>query len=298
MLVREANHCWVTRAPAKLNLFLEVLGRRDDGYHELETLMVPAELGDELSFQSVAEGDVELECLYPVDAATVRDEIPPGEDNLVVRAVQLVRDRFGVTSGARLRLLKRIPAAAGLGGGSSDAAAALRLANVGWNLGLSADDLAPLAERLGSDVPFFLKPGPAVCRGRGELVEKIDGLGRLQVVVAKPREGLSTARVFDAWRPGSRPVQSSRPLIDALRRGDLFSVGRLLFNRLEATAMGLVPSLRTLAEKLSRIGISNCHMSGSGTSLYGLCQHARQARRAAAWLRGQGEWALATSSRR
>ena len=129
--------------------------------------------------------------------------MPEGPDNLVVRAVELVRRRAGVRRGAKLLLVKRIPAAAGLGGGSSDAAAALVAANEGWRLGRSRDELADWAAELGSDVPFFLAGGPAICRGRGERVEPVAGLGALDFVVVRPPEGLSTAAVYGVVPAGS-----------------------------------------------------------------------------------------------
>src|SRR5271166_3733614 len=167
----------VVQTPAKLNLFFEVLGKRSDGYHEIETLMCPISWYDTLCFRESSSEDLELECQRG-SAASGRigfEEVPRDGRNLVLRAVDLVRRRTGTKQGARLRLIKRIPTAAGLGGGSSDAAAALVAASLGWKLGLSLPELASLAAELGSDVPFFLNRGPAVCRGRGERIEPTPG---------------------------------------------------------------------------------------------------------------------------
>ena len=170
----------VIQTPAKLNLFFEVLGKRSDGYHEIETLMCPIGWYDTLCFRETSSEDLELECQWGSAAGCrgsrrVLKKCRATAENLVLRAVDLVRRRTGTKQGARLRLIKRIPTAAGLGGGSSDAAAALAAANLGWKLGLSLPELAAMAAELGSDVPFFLNRGPAVCRGRGEQIEPTGG---------------------------------------------------------------------------------------------------------------------------
>ena len=163
----------VIQTPAKLNLFFEVLGKRGDGYHEIETLMCPIDWYDTCALKKrrVQSWNWNAGGVQWPAVAAVFEEVPHDGRNLVWRAVDLVRRRTGTKQGARLRLIKRIPTAAGLGGGSSDAAAALAAANLGWSLGLSQAELSALAAELGSDVPFFLYRGAAVCRGRGERIE-------------------------------------------------------------------------------------------------------------------------------
>jgi len=281
----------VVQAPAKLNLFFEVLGKRDDGYHEIETFMVPISLYDTLCFREESSGRVELECRWAPEtwgsSGYRLGNVPQGKENLVVRAVELLRDRAGVSCGASLQLVKRIPAAAGLGGGSSDAAAALVAANRGWNLGWSRPALAELAAELGSDVPFFLADGPAVCRGRGEHVEPVTGMGALHFVVVRPPAGLATAAVYAACRPASDPRPSSL-MLDALSRGNLAGAGRLLVNRLQPAAESLSPWIRQLGNAMARLDVLGHQMSGSGTCYFGLCRHARQARRVARRLQATG----------
>ena len=279
-------------APAKLNLFLEVLDKRSDGFHEIETLMYPVALYDTLVFHDDPGGQsLRLTCqrasLSPAPGEGTSDTLPDGADNLVVRAVELVRQRHGVTRGARLRLFKRIPLAAGLAGGSSDAAAALLAANRVWRLGLSRAELAALAAELGSDIPFFLHGGPAVCRGRGEIIERAEGLGSLHFVVARPPVGLSTADVYRACRPSAKPSRVAG-LIDALRRGSLASAGGSLHNALQAAAETLSPWISRLSREFGQLDFLGHRMSGSGTSYFGLCRHARHARRLAACLRARG----------
>ena len=301
MILHRGTVGTVIHAPAKLNLFFEVLERRNDGYHEIETLMMPINLFDTLYFEEDPSGQVRLDCrkaaaprsLKPSDPSgshgdeTGLGDLPVGGANLVVRAVELLRERAGVRHGAVMRLVKRIPTAAGLGGGSSDAAAALVAANEGWRLGWPRVRLAQVAAALGSDVPFFLGDGPAVCRGRGERIEPVTGLGMLHFVVVRPPVGLATAEVYGACKPAqlARPLA---PLLDAFQEGNLAEAGRLLFNRLTTTAKTLCPWIQRLEDELGRQDCLGHQMSGSGTCYFGLCRHARHARRVARRLQAVG----------
>jgi 4-diphosphocytidyl-2-C-methyl-D-erythritol kinase len=278
----------VVQAPAKLNLFFEVLARRDDGYHEIETVMCPISWFDTLHFRETEEERVSLKCRPVLGAASLGlDAVSEGPENLVFRAVELVRQRAGVRRGAALRLVKRIPAAAGLGGGSSDAAAALVAANEGWRLGRSKEQLAAWAAELGSDVPFFLAGGPAICRGRGEQVQRITGVAPLYFVVVRPPAGLATAAVYGACRPAAKAM-SVESVTVAMQQGDCRQLGRLLHNRLLGAAVQLSPWIPRLQEEFSRLDCLGHGMSGSGTSYFGLCRHARHANRVAERLRARG----------
>lgn len=288
MFIHRVADAWVVRAPAKLNLFFEVLAKRADGYHEIESLMCPIDLFDTLCFRENRTGLIELECWQATGfSAEAANEIPLGRQNLVYRAVELLRERAGASAGASLRLMKRIPAQAGLGGGSSDAAAALILANEGWKLGWKTAELSAVAAEIGSDVPFFLAGGSAVCRGRGEILCREDGLAAMHFVVVRPPEGLSTAAVYGICRPAAAPRQIA-PLTGALRRGDLGEAGGLLFNRLQPAAEQLSPWIDRLRREFAALDFLGHAMSGSGTSYFGLCRHARHARRLARLLDGRG----------
>jgi len=272
----------VIQTPAKLNLFFEVLGKRSDGYHEIETLMCPIGWYDTLCFQKTSSEELELECQWGsvANGGSGFEEVPHDGKNLVLQAVELVRRRTGMKRGARIRLIKRIPTAAGLGGGSSDAAAALVAANLGWKLGLSLPELAAMAAELGSDVPFFLSRGPAVCRGRGERIEPTPGLGLMNFVVVRPPEGLATAAVYGVCRPALSP-RPLEPLLDALRQGNARRAGCLFFNRLQAAAEQLSPWIARLGRLLAGEDCLGHGMSGSGTAYFGLFRSALQARRVA-----------------
>ncbi len=281
----------VVHAPAKLNLFFEVLGRREDGYHDVETLVVPIAWYDTLYFEGDSGEELRFRC-QRVSGPWGRDptwlgDFPEGDRNLVVRAVDLLRRRAGSRRGGRMRLVKRIPTAAGLGGGSSDAAAALAAANASWGLGWSWHELAQLGAELGSDVPLFFARGPAICRGRGDRVVPLGQRGPFHFVVVRPPAGLATADVYRACHPAADP-RSLQPLLDALTRGDWAEVGRRLFNRLEPAARLLSPWIRRLREEFDRTDCVGHQMSGSGTCYFGLCHHALHARRVARRLQARG----------
>jgi 4-diphosphocytidyl-2-C-methyl-D-erythritol kinase len=297
MMIHRSTVGLAVHAPAKLNLFFEVLGKRRDGYHEIETLMVPIGLFDTLSFEEDSPGQIRFECRSvcrgcrrPREIATLAatpDSLPLGEENLVVRAVNVFRRKAEVRRGARVRLVKRIPIAAGLGGGSSDAAAALVAANEVWEVGWSRRQLSEVAAELGSDVPFFLGEGPAVCRGRGERIEPIAAVTSMAFVVVRPPEGLSTAAVYEKCRPAKTP-RPIGPMLDAFGRGDRVEVGRLLFNRLQPVARELSVWIRQLEDALGQEDCLGHLMSGSGTSCFALCRHMRHARRVARRVQATG----------
>lgn len=257
-------------APAKVNLFLEVLGKRPDGYHEIATLMLALDLADELEFAPDETGGLSLTCDDP--ALTV------GPDNLVLRAASRLRTETGCTAGARIRLAKRIPWAAGLGGGSSDAAAALRGLTELWQLGLGPADLARIGSAIGSDVPFFLNGPAAWCTGRGEVVEPVPVGRPLDLVLVKPPAGLATADVYRRLTVPATPVDGEAARA-ALMSGDVEALGRALFNRLQEPAFELNPAVADAHRRVAAAGAAGGLMSGSGSCLFALCRNPSEARR-------------------
>ena len=282
---------WKILAPAKLNLYLEVLGRRADGFHDLETLMVPVRIYDDLSYTPSSEGDLSVRVRAASSKQSNVSLLGEDDDNLVLRAARLAAEYAGVPASGRFDLVKRIPVQAGMGGGSSDAAAALLLVNEAWNLGLNQEQLMTLGAQLGSDVPFFLRPGSAICRGRGELVEAVDRLPRLHFVIAKPPAGLSTPKVFaqlaeDADFVGAETCrQQLSGLVNSLRTGALSAAAGKMSNRLEWAARKLAPWLVQLRELFSRAGCVGQFMTGSGSAYVGVMRSARHARQAAGWMK-------------
>jgi 4-diphosphocytidyl-2-C-methyl-D-erythritol kinase len=306
MYLRRSGSLVEVWAPAKLNLFLEVRQRRNDGFHELETVMTAVSIYDSLYFQPSPTGDLSLACrwAYGVEAQRRADsawreaagDLPAAEDNIVYRAVEQLREAASVKAGARITLVKRIPAAAGVGGASSDAAAALLAANESWQLGWSMERLAEFSASIGSDVPFFFTsagrgPGTAICRGRGELVEPIGHFPRLQFVVVRPRQGLSTAEVYARHTPPEQPW-SAGPLRAAAAARRTPQLAQRLANRLEQAAGSLATSVKQLKCEFDRCQLRGHRMSGSGSSRYGVARHRRHARRVAALLRGRNVGAV------
>lgn len=268
-------------APAKLNLFLEILGRRPDGYHELETLMVAIDLHDTLSFAPDPSGRITLQCDDPA--------LPTGSDNLVVRAAERLRAEAGAPLGVRITLSKAIPAQAGLAGGSSDAATTLLALDRLWNLQTPPDRLDALAGDVGSDVAFFLHGPAALCRGRGERVEPLDLPVALHCVVICPPIGLSTPEVYRHVVVPAEP-RSPEPVLRALEAGDRAALGRALFNRLQEPAERLRPELARVRDALATLSpyLDGHLMSGSGSAYFGLARDLAAAQSAAQQLESLG----------
>lgn len=272
-------------APAKLNLFLEVLGRRPDGFHGIESFMVMVDLFDNLTVHPAAPGELSL----TVDAPGV----PTGPENLVLKAAEALRQSVGCDAGARIHLEKAIPPQSGLGGGSSDAAATLVALNHHWELGLPTSRLDTLAARLGSDVNFFLHGPASICRSRGEDVTPFQPAQTYHCVLVRPDVGMPTAKVFQALHLGENPpVRPIAPFLDAYTSGDPACLGRSLFNRLQATAEAVEPALRPVQDALTVL-VSSRHLdgailSGSGSAYLGLARDRAAADRAARHLSSLG----------
>ena len=283
--------------PAKVNLFLNVLGKRPDGYHDLETVMLAVGLFDTLTFERLDRPDVELSCdLSALGDAQVNaaPALSSGEDNLVVKAARLIRREAAIQSGARIRLVKRIPMQAGLGGGSSDAAATLVALNRLWNAGLSSERLHELAARLGSDVNFFLdSPDLAICRGRGERIEPRPLSRPLWLVLVKPAGGLSTRDVFQEWARtvATSPLDCDR-VIDVINGSDSSDLPHVLWNSLEAPARQLSPEIQATLDRLRSSHRGGLLMSGSGTCCFAVCGSREESETLAGHLSGTGTVAV------
>ena len=262
----------VVAAPAKVNLFLELHGKRPDGYHELRTLLAPVDLYDTLEIQPRDDGELALTCDVP--------GMPTGPGNLVWKAAVELCHAVGVSMGATIHLTKRIPHEAGLGGGSSDAAATLSALNVVWNLNRSVEELTPVAATVGSDVAAFLHAGPTWCCGRGEVVEPVPALRPLDLVIVKPPFGLSTAEVYRSARLPEHP-QSGDALLAALAAGDAEAVGRLMHNRLQPPAFALQPLAVRVYDALLAQAPLGAMLSGSGSCVFALARDREDARRIA-----------------
>ncbi len=267
----------VIAAPAKLNLFLEITGKRPDGYHAIETLMLAVDLYDTLEIQPNESGTIELTCDTP--------GLSTGPDNLVVKAAEALRAHVKRPElGTAIRLTKRIPTQAGLAGGSSDAAATIRGLNRAWQLDRPKAELAAVAATVGSDVAFFLDLPAAWCTGRGEIVAPEHSRSPFHFVLVCPPVGLGTADVFRALQVPSVATVGDAART-AFRSGDPALLGAALFNRLQHPAFGLAPFVEHVYRRLRSLNPTGCLMSGSGSSVFALCQDRTEAIRLAAAFR-------------
>jgi 4-diphosphocytidyl-2-C-methyl-D-erythritol kinase len=267
-------------APAKVNLTLRVVGVRPDGYHDLESVVAAVGLFDRLRFEPADR--LELSC----DAHGV----PSGDDNLVMKAARLLGDAAGLCSGARIYLEKHIPAGRGLGGGSSDAAAALVGLAALWQCGQGPGELACLGARLGSDVPFFFGSPVSVVRGRGERIEPVDAQVRWWLALAWPDYGNPTAQVYAAY-DRLPPPDGGRPGATEILKCLEGAAGRaaaFLVNDLEPAARALRPDGPDVRAILERAGAAAVGMTGSGSACFGLAETEAEARRLADAARAAG----------
>jgi 4-diphosphocytidyl-2-C-methyl-D-erythritol kinase len=255
-------------APAKLNLGLRILGRRADGHHELASVFAPLDLADEIELEVVASDRAGVTLLLSGAPAGV----PADADNLAARAAAAFLAAAGLARSVRIRLTKSIPAAAGLGGGSSDAGAVLRALAACFPDALEEQALARLALGLGADVPYFLAPRPARVGGIGERIQPLARFAPLACLLANPGVPLSTAAVFAAF--DARPVRSP-PAFDR-------ELGLDLANDLEPAAERLCPAIAALRERLRALGARAVGLSGSGPTLFGIFPEAGEAARALA----------------
>ena len=254
---------FVAYAPAKVNLFLEVLRKRSDGFHAIETLILAVNLFDTLEVRRSPKFELNLVCDPP--------ELPTGPANLVYKAAEKLRQATGTSQGATMRLVKRIPHAAGLGGGSSDAALTIVALNRVWNLRLPHNRLLEVAAAVGSDVGFFLTPLAAWCTGRGEVIEPEVVGTELHLVIVKPPVGLSTAEVYNRVTVPPHPV-SGDAIRKALRSGNPDAIAQNLHNRLQASAFAAEPLVETIHRRLTACGPLGVMVSGSGSSEFAVCR--------------------------
>ena len=277
------------RASAKVNLALEVLGKRGDGYHEIATVLQAVDLFDRLTVETA-----DTLSLHADDP-----ELPTDEGNLVMRAARLLQKTAGIEKGARIELQKRIPVAAGLGGGSSDAAATLWGLNRLWGLRWPRPRLQDLAVELGMDVPFFLGTGRAVARGRGERLQTLPGGGGYALVLVNPRAPLSTREVYGRVPAGwHAEATGTARVIEALRRRNVATLAAALTNNLERVVEPVLPVIGRMKAALMAAGALGAIMSGSGPTVFGLARsldHARQVRSRVSRA-GWACWAVRTNS--
>ncbi|PFB80602.1 4-(cytidine 5'-diphospho)-2-C-methyl-D-erythritol kinase [Bacillus anthracis] len=255
----------LVKAPAKINLSLDVLGKRQDGYHEVKMIMTTIDLADRLELMELAEDRIEI--------LSHNRYVPDDQRNLAYQAARLLKEKFNVKKGVSITIEKTIPVAAGLAGGSSDAAATLRGLNKLWNLGLTIDQLAELGAEIGSDVSFCVYGGTAIATGRGEKIEHIKTPPSCWVILAKPHIGVSTADVYGNLKLNRVTHPDVDKMVDVINAGDYKGICDTVGNVLEDVTFAMHPEVARIKAQMKRFGADAVLMSGSGPTVFGLVHH-------------------------
>lgn len=267
------------RAPAKINLTLDVLYKRQDGYHEVEMVMTTIDLADRVELAPREDGQIVVEATASF--------VPQDQRNLAYQAAQLVKEKCGITQGVTITIEKQIPVAAGLAGGSSNAAATIKGLNQLWRLGLRVEEMAELGADIGSDVAFCVYGGTALATGRGEKIKPLPAPPPFWVVLAKPPIGVSTSHIYQQLNLKDVQVRpNTRQMIEALETKDFQLLVQSMGNVLESVTLKEYPLVKRLKEKMEGFGADGVLMSGSGPTVYGLTQRESRAQRLYNGLRG------------
>ena len=281
------------KAYAKINLALDVTSRRDDGYHEVRMIMQTVDLYDTLTFEAFAPEAGEEQIRITTDSG----ELSNGPDNLIYRAARAILDHAGASEGVSIHLEKRIPIAAGMAGGSTDAAATFHGINELLGLGYTTQQLCEMGVKIGADVPYCILGGTALAEGIGEILTGLPEAPKLPLVIAKPEAGMATVSVYRdldriAGWDGEEPatgVGLDHPdvdgMLEAIRRGDADGMVRRLGNVLEEVTIPRLPIVGKIKDELAAAGASGVLMSGSGPTVFAVFDTAEQAEQAAGYLR-------------
>lgn len=266
------------KAPAKINLSLDVLHKRPDGYHEVEMVMTTIDLADRIELSLLNRDSIKIH--------SQNRFVPDDQRNLAYQAALLLKERFNVKQGVSIAIEKTIPVAAGLAGGSSDAAATLRGLNKLWGLGLSLDELATLGAEIGSDVSFCVYGGTALATGRGEIIKQLPAPPTCWVVLAKPFIGVSTAEIYRRLKIDGLTHPNTSEMIHAIKDKDFTKVCNNVGNVLEEVTLGLHPEVAQIKDQMKRFGADAVLMSGSGPTVFSLVEHDSRMHRIYNGLRG------------
>ncbi len=272
----------IVNARAKINLTLDVLGKRADGFHAVEMVMQTVELHDRVILEEIERG---------IEVITDHPLLSDGKSNIAYKAACLLIDKLGISKGVKVTITKNIPVAAGLAGGSTDAAAVLKGLNKLWSLGLSWKQLAEYGSVIGSDVPFCIRGGTALATGRGERILSLPDVPELWMVLAKPLLEVSTAEVYRNFKPEQvieRP--DNQAVINAIHSGDEAAIREGIVNVLESVTLSRYPQVAELKLLMADQGIKLPLMSGSGPTVFGIVDSRAEAERIAGCLKkGRGE---------
>lgn len=249
-------------APAKINLGLNVLAKRADGYHEVDMILQSISLADQLDMEVIPSG---------IELTTNKTDLPGNEQNLVYQAAEQLRKKYKVTQGIRIHLTKNIPLSAGLAGGSSDCAATLRGLNELWDLKLSVEELREIGSQIGSDVAFCISGGTARAKGRGELLTTLPDCPSFYVLLVKPRIGISTAVAYQHFEKNKiQNHPNINGLVHAIQKKDTESIRASIGNIFEEWIPEMYPEVDHILKELKKIGAKGVGMSGSGPTVFAL----------------------------
>jgi 4-diphosphocytidyl-2-C-methyl-D-erythritol kinase len=266
------------KAPAKINLALDVLFKRPDGYHEVEMIMTTVDLADRIELKEIKGNHIQI--------LSHNRFVPDDHRNLAYQAAFILKERFGIKKGVSITIEKNIPVAAGLAGGSSDAAATLRGLNRLWKLGLSMDELAEIGAEIGSDVSFCVYGGTALARGRGEKITHLPAPPKCWVILAKPTIGVSTADIYKRLQTSKMEHPDVPGMISAIMENNYHDVCEGLGNVLEQVTLQLYPEVANIKDQMKTFGADSVLMSGSGPTVFGLVEHDSRMQRIYNGLRG------------
>ena len=266
------------KAPAKINLTLDVLNKRPDGYHEVEMIMTTVDLADRIGLEPRTDEQIRI--------ISADRYVPDDQRNLAYQAAKLLKDTYGIKEGVTITLEKKIPVAAGLAGGSSDAAATLKGLNELWKLNLTPDQLAEHGAKIGSDVSFCVYGGTALATGRGEKIEELPAPPNCWIILAKPSIGVSTADVYGGLKMNEVVHPRTKDMIRAIREKDYELMCDAMGNALEAVTLKLHPEVSMIKEQMMKFGADAVLMSGSGPTVFGVVQHESRVNRIYNGLRG------------
>ncbi len=263
----------VLRSPAKINISLDLTGRRNDGYHLLRTVMQTISLSDIIRMEKLESAQIKISCNVPY--------IPTDERNIVHKIATAFFDYTGIDAGVYVRLKKYIPSGAGLGGGSSNGAAVLEGLCRLYDVTMTKDQRVRLTEKIGADIPFFVYGGTALCEGIGEKVTPLSSLPQCWIVIAKPKASLSTASVFSSLQiPQVFEISSTDTVLEKLEKGDICEIFRYSQNALEDAAIAKCPVIANIKKTMYSQGAVFSMMSGSGSAVYGVFTDRKTARAA------------------
>lgn len=275
-------------SPAKLNLFLEVVNKRPDGYHNIDSIFAAVDLCDEIT--------VELLTCDSINVTTDHPSVPNGENNIIYKAVNELKKAFKISSGVSVCVKKRIPVGGGMGGGSSNAASVIATLCNCWNIDVTKAPVPGIAARLGADVPFFLYgDGLAQCTGIGDQIKKIFSSFEMSFVIVNPCVIINTGEIYRSINLTYAP-NTSKIFIEMFNTSDLLKISKYFFNRMEETVFARYPQVKNVKDELMNAGCTGSLMSGSGSSVFGLVRNQAQAHTIAEVMReNHPEWQVFTA---